>query len=159
MPLVQLSIEDRTYASALAELLGADGSHKVVCTDSPDLGVDGVIVVDGRRTENLLLFACRPERFVVIASKDPCLLSKVWEAGVRHVVFEEDGPSTTLLAVIAAELRNPRMGARSFKFFAEESTRGRRSNFPAIISNVHTDRCRSCFSKIRKTSFEVHHDD
>src|SRR5271168_624221 len=109
MLLVQLSIQDRKYATALAELLRADGSHNVVCTDSPDLGLDGVVVVDASRTESLQLFASRPERFVVIASQDAGLLSRVWEAGVRHVVFEEDGLSTMLLAVIAAELRNPRM--------------------------------------------------
>jgi hypothetical protein len=160
MLLVQLSIQDRKYATALAELLRADGSHKVVCTDSPDLGLDGVVVVDASRSESLVLFASRPERFVVIARKDAGLLSRVWEAGVRHVVFEEDGPSTTLLAVIAAELRNPRMRVPALQILEDRAAGKRRSNFPARLTNIHTDRCQSCFPKVRKTHFEVrHHDD
>jgi|SRR5271165_6462705 len=160
MSLVQLSIQDQEYATALAELLRADGSHNVVCTDSPDLGLDGVVVVDANRTESLLLFASRPERFVVIARNDAGLLSKVWEAGVRHVVFEEDGPATTLLGIIAAELRNPHVSVPALQILEDRVASKRLSNFATSLTNIHTDRCQSCFPKIRKTDFEVqHHDD
>ncbi len=160
MCLVQLSIQDRKYATALAELLRTDGLHNVVCTEAPDLGLDGVVVVDASRTESLLLFASRPERFVVIARKDAGLLSRVWEAGVRHVVFEEDGPSTALLAIIAAELRNPRMRVRALRIIEDRAASERSSSFPAPLTNIHTDRCQSGFPKNRKTHFEVrHHDD
>ena len=108
MSTVQLAIHNPRYAAAVADLLHQDGAHEVVFVDRPDLGLDGVSVVDGDRSENLLLFEAQPERFVVVTRKDAGLLAKVWDAGVRHVVFEEDSPSTALLAVIAAELRLPR---------------------------------------------------
>src|SRR2546429_8898679 len=107
MSTVQLAIHNQRYSAALADLLKQDGSHVVAVVDRPDLGVDGVVVMDGSRPENLLLFEAQPERFVVIARKDASVLSRVWDAGVRHVVFEEDSPTTALLAVIAAELRLP----------------------------------------------------
>ena len=105
MSTVQLAIQNHRYASALSDLLSKDGSHQVLFVEKPDLGLEGIIVVDGIRTENLAFFEAQPERFVVITRKDAGLLARVWDAGVRHVVFEEDSPSTALLAVIAAELR------------------------------------------------------
>jgi urease accessory protein UreE len=105
MSTVQLAIRNQRYAAALADLLQHDGSHRVVFAEKPDLKVDGIIVLDGNKMENLLLFEAQPERFVVITRKDAGLLARVWDAGVRHVVFEEDAPSLAMLAVIAAELR------------------------------------------------------
>lgn len=102
---VQLAIQDERYAAALADLLKNDGSRHVAVVERPDLNIDGIIVIDGSRPENILLLMTQPERFVVITRMDVALLSKIWDAGVRHVVFEGDSPATTLLAVIAAELR------------------------------------------------------
>src|ERR1700683_3179570 len=101
MSTVQLAIHDQEYSAALADLLCRDGLHEVVFVDHPDLGVDGIIVVDGHRAENLALFEAQPERFVVIAQQDADLLSSIWDAGIRHVVFEQDSAATALLAVIA----------------------------------------------------------
>lgn len=108
MSTVQLAIGNEKYAQALAKQLKSEGSHQVLFVSRPDLTVDGIIVVDSARTENLPVLEAQPERFVVITRKDAGVLSRVWDAGVRHVVFEEDPPSTALLAVIAAELRLPR---------------------------------------------------
>jgi hypothetical protein len=152
MSTVQLAIRNQRYAAALADLLHRDGEHEVVFVDRPDLGVDGIMVVDGNRAENLLLFEQQPQRFVVIARKDAELLSRVWDAGVRHVVFEEDSPATALLAVIAAELRAPRpphgnaLPARSSgpvhkKFLP---------CFPVPILDRPAARFNCCFSKGRK---------
>src|SRR5690349_8049897 len=105
MSTVQLAIRNQRYATALADLLRRDGSHQVVIAETPDLGVAGIIVVDGSKTESLNLFEAQPDRFVVITRRDAGLLARVWDAGVRHVVFEEDAPSLAMLAVIAAELR------------------------------------------------------
>ena len=105
MSRVQISVHDQKYAQNLANLLRKDGSHDVVFVEKPDLAIDGIIVVDGNRTENLVFFEAQPERFVVVTRKDANLLARIWDAGVRHVVFEDDAPSTALLAVIAAELR------------------------------------------------------
>jgi hypothetical protein len=81
------------------------GVHNVLLVNPPDLRMGGIVVVDSGSLDDLARFEERPERFVVITRKGLDNLSKVWDAGVRHVVFEEDSPSTAQLAVIAAELR------------------------------------------------------
>lgn len=145
MPTVQLAIRNQRYAATLAELLQKDGSHKVAFVDHPDLGLDGVIVVDSSRSENLALFEAEPERFVVVTRKDAGLLARVWDAGVRHVVFEEDSPSTALLAIIAAELRIPHSHhSRSVPVLSgADAGRRRFSKFPVPILTPARER-RSC---------------
>lgn len=125
MATVQLAVRNRRYAAALADLLRQDESRDVLFVDSPRPLVDGIIVVDGR-PENLLLLEAQPERFVVVTGNDANILSSVWHAGVRHVVFEGDSPATAFLAVVAAELRNPQprdMGAAPATSFAGQSRR------------------------------------
>jgi hypothetical protein len=111
MKTVQLAIRDSDYAQSLRNLLLRDGSHRVYLVDQPNLRLDGVVVIDENRFQNLAPLATEPERFVVVTRKGADNLSRVWEAGIRHVVFEEDSPNTTQLAIIAAELRLPRDGA------------------------------------------------
>src|SRR5216684_2730502 len=108
MTTVQLAIHDSAYAQSLLSLLVRDDAHQVLLVDKPDLSLDGVVVIDGSRFENLSLLGSQPERFVVIMRKGADHLTKAWETGVRHVVFEEDAPSTAQLAVMAAELRLPK---------------------------------------------------
>jgi hypothetical protein len=149
MPTVQLAIRNRRYAAALAELLQRDGLHTVVLVEAPDLKVDGIIALDGDKTENLLLFETQPERFVVITRKDAGLLTQVWDAGVRHVVFEEDSPSLAMLAVIAAELR----GASTVKKPPSSSGHTQKrllSEFPVPILDAHAAHYRTCCSKFFK---------
>lgn len=125
MATVQLAVRNRRYAAALADLLRQDESRDVLFVDSPRPLVDGIIVVDGR-PENLLLLEAQPERFVVVTGNDANILSSVWHAGVRHVVFEGDSPATAFLAVVAAELRNPQprdMGTAPATSFAGQSPR------------------------------------
>jgi hypothetical protein len=148
MSTVQLAVRDRQYAAALADLLQKDGSHDVLLVDSPRLAVDGIIVVDGGRPENLLLFETQPERFVVVTRKDAGNLSSVWDAGVRHVVFEGDSPATAYLAVVAAELRNPQprdIRSAATTSFAGHSRRHRSPRFPLPILDTGTARSRSSF--------------
>jgi hypothetical protein len=110
---VQLAIRNSDYAQSLRNLLLRDGAHRVHLVAQPDLRLGGVVVVDEDRFHNLTP-ENEPERFVVITRKGTDNLSRVWEAGIRHVVFEEDSPNTAQLAVIAAELRMPNDGdARS----------------------------------------------
>jgi hypothetical protein len=134
MSTIQVAVRDRQYAAALADLLRKDGSHDVVFVDSPRIEVDGIIVVDGSRPENLLLFEAQPERFVVVTSNDKGILSSVWDAGVRHVVFEGDPPVTAFLAVVAAELRNPEprnvRNAATAKFPEHARSTRNRLSFP-----------------------------
>ena len=108
MKTVQLAIRDSDYAQSLRNLLLRDGTHRVYLVDQPNLRLDGVVVIDANRFQNLTELDTEPERFVLITSKGAANLSRVWDAGIRHVVFEEDSPNTTQLAIIAAELRLPR---------------------------------------------------
>jgi hypothetical protein len=121
MKTVQLAIRDSDYAQSLRNLLLRDGTHRVYLVDQPNLRLDGVVVIDENRFQNLAQLDSEPERFVVVTRKGADNLSRVWEAGIRHVVFEEDSPNTTQLAIIAAELRLPRDGAVSKGARAVES--------------------------------------
>jgi hypothetical protein len=146
MKTVQLSIRDSDYAQSLRNLLLRDGTHRVHLVESPDLGLDGVVVVDENRFHNLALVDSEPERFVVITRKGTDRLSRVWNAGIRHVVFEEDSPSTAQLAIIAAELRLPREGSVSKTGRPEESLAGRDgaavlSNLPELNSTARGRKC------------------
>jgi len=110
MRTIQLAIQDYGYAQSLRSLLLRDGAHRVHLVDRPNLGLDGVVMIDENAFQNLVPLNSEPERFVVIASKGTENLSKVWDAGIRHVVFEDDPPNTAQLAIIAAELRLPKNG-------------------------------------------------
>jgi len=105
MTTVQLAIGDSAYAQCLRNLLTRDGAHRVLLVDKPDLRLNGVVVVDGSRFDDLSLLGSQPERFVVILRKGADHFTKAWETGVRHVVFEEDSANTAQMAVMAAELR------------------------------------------------------
>lgn len=113
MKTVQLAVRDSDYAQSLRNLLLRDGAHRVYLVDKPDLKLDGVVVIDENRFENLCVADTDPERFVIITRKGTDHLSRVWDAGVRHVVFEEDSPNTAQLAIIAAELRWPRLSVKA----------------------------------------------
>lgn len=152
MPTVQIAIQNLGYAAALAKLLEQDGSHRIVAAEKPDLDIEGIIVVDGNRLENLSLLEAHPDRFVVIARKDAAFLSRAWDAGIRHVVFEEDSPTTGLLAIIAAELRAPR-GSNSHTSPLETLNGDRRHLFPVFPVSILDERptaCR-CSSRLRRT--------
>ena len=110
MKTIQIAIKDSEYAETLRALLVRDGSHRVYSVDQPDLRLDGVIVVDGNQADSFSCLEGDAERFVVITRKGSDQLSRIWNAGVRHVVFEGDAPSTAHLAIIAAELRLPKTG-------------------------------------------------
>jgi hypothetical protein len=107
MKTVQLAMPDSEYAQSLRHLLMRDGNHRVYLVDQPNLSLDGVVVIDENCFQNLAQRDSEPERFVVITHKGVDNLSRVWNAGIRHVVFEEDSPNTTHLSIIAAELRLP----------------------------------------------------
>ncbi len=145
MKTVQLALLDSEYAQSLRKLLLRDGSHRVVMVEQPDLKMDGVVVIDGSKIENLSLLEPEPERFVVITRKGTDHLSKVWEAGVRHVVFEGDSPNTVQLAIIAAELRLPRVGSASRTGrYAPHAEQRRSVSYPSLPILNHSARCSRC---------------
>src|SRR5579871_5708481 len=103
MKKVQIAIGDKEYAAVLRDLLMRDGTHHVAVVDQPDPALNGVIIIDGEGTSVLLAPDSKPERFVVIARKRSDVLGRIWDSGVRHVLFEGDPPDTAQLAIIAAE--------------------------------------------------------
>jgi hypothetical protein len=103
---VQLAIHDSGYAQALRNELVRDGSHQVYLVEKPDLKRDGVVVVDEQTFDSLLIVPeSLSDRMVVISRMGANHLAQIWQAGVRHVVFEKDSSKTAQMAVLAAELR------------------------------------------------------
>jgi hypothetical protein len=113
MKTVQLAIHDAEYAGSIRKLLLRDGTHNVYLVDRPNLHLDGVVVMDQGAFQNLAGGDSNRDRFLVVTDKDANNLSRMWAAGIRHVVFEEDSPYTTQLAIIAAELRCSKCGLRN----------------------------------------------
>jgi hypothetical protein len=107
MKTVQLAIRDSDYARSVRKLLLRDGTHNVYLVDQPNLDLAGVVVMDESTFQNLPVDDSDMERFVIVTSKGSDRLARMFDAGIRHVVFEGDSPYTTQLAIIAAELRLP----------------------------------------------------
>ena len=105
METVQLALTDSSYAVALRELLLRNAAWKVLAVDTPDLRLDGVVVLDTAALERLPSQIAGPERVVLIAQNDPRHLAQAWEAGIVSVVFAHDPMSTAMLAIMAARLR------------------------------------------------------
>jgi hypothetical protein len=110
MTTIQLAIPDSEYAQSLRNSLLGDGAHRVYLVDQPDMRIDGVVVIDGNQLDHLTSCGEWPERLVVITHNGSDSLSRLWNAGIRHVVFERDSPNTAQLAIMAAELRLPISG-------------------------------------------------
>lgn len=142
MKTVQLAIGNTEYAQSLRTLLERDGTHRVYVVDVPDLRLDGVVVVDGTRPQNLAMLDSEPERFVVITHKGSDYLARIWDAGVRHVLFDIDPPNTAQLAIIAAELRLPTARALRPVLKGEEIRGRRRVSIPMVAPNARRERAR-----------------
>jgi hypothetical protein len=104
MKTVQVAIQDSGYADAIRNLLVQDGVHRVHLVARPDLTLGGVIVVDAADLDGFPLLAIERERLVVFAHKEHDDLSKIWDAGVRHVLFDGDPPRMARVAVLGVEL-------------------------------------------------------
>src|SRR5579884_1401154 len=148
MTTVQVAIGDADYARNICALLRREGRYSVVVVDHPNLQMDGVVVLDSEHLEGLDLGAEAPERFVLVTRKDPDKLARLWNAGIRHVVFEEDSPNTAQLAVSAAELRQPRVaGSRPPRERAADPLRPPATRH-YLCSGVLTDRPRCCSNPV-----------
>lgn len=147
MKTVQMALKNSEYAEALRGLLLRDGGHRVYAVEQPDLRLDGIIIVDGSRAETISMVAGEAERFVVITRKGSDQLNRIWDAGVRHVVFEGDSPTTAHLAIIAAEMRLPRTntaGASGHGSSMGIVRSGLRGNFPIVDSSPRRPGCYFC---------------
>ena len=110
MKTVQVAIQDPGYADSIRDLLVQDGSHRVHLVESPDLSLGGVIVVDSDHLDALPL-SNEKERLVVMVHKERDDLLKIWDAGVRHVVFQGDPPQTARVVVLGVELGLEQLGS------------------------------------------------
>ena len=108
MKTVQVAIRDAACSQSICNVLRREGRHTVVVVDQPDFSLEGVIILDSEHLERVGVAAEQSDRFVLVTRKDPDRLARIWNAGVRHVVFEDDSPNTVQLAVSAAELRQSR---------------------------------------------------
>ncbi len=104
MKTVQLAIQDAEYAQSVRNLLLQDGRHSVHVVERPDVRLGGIIVVEATNLESHPLLASEQNRLVVIVRKERDDLSKIWHAGVRHVVFHSDPPQKARVVVLSAEL-------------------------------------------------------
>ncbi len=108
---VQVAIPDAAYADCIRNLLLQDGNRLVHLVPTPDVSLEGVIIVDAANLSSLALLPKEQERLIVMAHKERDDLSKLWDAGVRHVVFHGDPPSTIRIAVLGLELTLASNGA------------------------------------------------
>jgi hypothetical protein len=104
MKTVQVAIQDPEYADSIRNLLAQDGIHRVHLVERPDPGLEGVIVVEAANLDDLPLPPKERERLIVLVQKERDDLSKIWDAGVRHVVFHGDPPHTARVVVLGVEL-------------------------------------------------------
>jgi hypothetical protein len=105
MKTVQLAIHNSAFACSVRALLLKDENCEVIVADRPDLDLDGIILMDEDIFDALHYTASDADRFVIIASRNSVGLERMWNAGIHHVVFEEDPPATVHLAIVAALLR------------------------------------------------------
>jgi hypothetical protein len=156
MTTVQVSIGDAEYAQTVSALLRRESRYRLLLVPEPDLTLEGVVVLDCEHLEQLGAVQA-PERFVLITGKDPDKLARLWNAGIRHVVFQEDSPNTLQLAVSAAELRQPkgdppRLGAdrRTADGLRLVSHRHFRpaASF-TVLPQCEVDRCRGACTHLR----------
>src|SRR5690349_2571799 len=142
MKTVQVAIHDAEFAQTLRNSLLRDGTHRVYLVDRPDLRVDGVVVIDGSMLDNVCTE--QAERFVVIARKGSDSLSQLWNAGIRHVVFEGDSPNTAQLAIIAAELRLPNSGPKTSRVTGPHDEKHHNNPRPILPVLGPPARCGRC---------------
>ena len=100
---VQVAVRDPIYASTLRDLLTHDSKRQVHLVRDPDPSLSGVIIVDAARLQDLPPLIHQTDRLIVVARKQDDL-SKIWEAGVRHVLFHGDPPETTNTVIAGLEL-------------------------------------------------------
>ncbi len=105
MKTVQVAIQDPEYADSIRSALFEDGNHRVHLVDMPDATLGGVILVDAMRLNSFPLLAHEQERLIVLVDKERDDLSRVWDAGVRHVLFHGDPPHMARIMVLGMELR------------------------------------------------------
>lgn len=101
---VQVAIQDPVYADCIRSLLAEDGRHQVHLVRTPDVNVAGAIVLDAAYLGFCSASVSDQSRLIVMAHKQDDDLGKIWDAGVRHVIFYGDSLQSVCTAVLAVEL-------------------------------------------------------
>jgi hypothetical protein len=144
MKTIQIALRNSEYAEALRSLLLRDGTHRTYIIDQPDLKLGGVIVIDGDQVERLCFADGEPERFVVLTPKGSNYLGLIWDAGVRHVVFEGDSPGTAYLAIVAAEMQMPRVAGNAAASRSGACVERHRNMLYPELPIIDSQRCARC---------------
>jgi hypothetical protein len=105
MACVQILLPENEYASHLQRLLGRESDCECKRVARPEWDVGGPIVADRAAVERFPELLEHPDRLVPVATKDPAYQARLWEHGIRYVVFDTDPPSTAVLAILSAALR------------------------------------------------------
>jgi hypothetical protein len=121
MKTVQVAIQDPGYADSIRGALLEDGNHWVHLVEMPDASLGGVIVVDTMCLNTFPLLANELERLIVLVDKQSDDLSRVWDAGVRHVLFHGDPPHMARIMVLGMELALASLEHRPLRDFTQFS--------------------------------------
>jgi len=108
---VQVAIPDPVFADSLRSLLLQDARHVVHLVETPDLSLDGVIILDAARVSAIPSLASERKRLILMASKDRDDLASVWDQGVRHLLFYGDPPEAARVMILSMELSLAASGA------------------------------------------------
>src|ERR1700735_2388857 len=100
MKTVQVAVQDPGYADSIRSLLLEDGSRRVQLVEKPDPALEGVIIMDSAGLGGDPLLPDEQERVILIVREERDDLSRIWDAGVRHVVFRNDPPQTARVVVV-----------------------------------------------------------
>jgi hypothetical protein len=104
MKTVQVAIQDSKRADSLRDLFLQDCRRQVRVVATPDVTLDGVIIVDASHLRGVPLLQKEQERLIVIVDETDDDLTQLWDAGVRHVVFRLDPPRLVSGAILGIEL-------------------------------------------------------
>jgi hypothetical protein len=101
---VQVAIPDPAYADSVRNLLIQDVRHQVHLVERPNFDLPGVIILDAICVNSFPTVAKEQKRLLVLAHKERDDLAKLWDAGIRHVLFYEDTPQWLTMQVLGIEL-------------------------------------------------------
>jgi hypothetical protein len=101
---VQVAIRDPVYADSLRSLLLQDARRVVQLVETPDLSLDGVIILDPARLSAIPVLGNEQKRLIVMASRDRDDLAGIWDQGVRHLLFDGDPVEAARAMIFDLEL-------------------------------------------------------
>jgi hypothetical protein len=101
---VQVAIPDPAYADSVRNLLIQDVRRQVHLVERPNFDLPGVIIMDAMCVNSFPTVAKEQKRLLVLAHRQRDDLSKLWDAGVKHVMFYEDSPRWLGMFVLGIEL-------------------------------------------------------